>query len=320
MNILITGCSGFIGFHLSKHLIEKGYKIFGVDNLNNYYSPTLKKKRLSLLKKKKNFFFKKIDISNFHLVNKLFDANKFDIIFHLAAQPGVRNSILHPYQYLLSNIVGFFNIVECARKKKISKIIYASSSSVYGNSEKLPAIEDQIKIPESFYAFSKYNNEQLAELYSKVYKINFIGLRFFTIFGEWGRPDMLIGKVISACINNKKFDLNFYGKHKRDFTYVVDAIDMIDKLYKKNLKQKHSIFNICSNRPISLKRIVNIFKMHFKNIKFKQRKHQLGDVYVTHGSNSRLKKIIGPIAITPINQSLIQTINWYKSNLNFINK
>ena len=319
-NILVTGCSGFIGFHLCEHLLKKKYKVYGVDNLNNYYPPIFKKKRLFFLKKKKNFFFRKIDISNYKIISKFFKLNKFDLVFHLAAEPGVRSSIIFPEKYINPNIVGFFNIINLVRKHKIKKIIYASSSSVYGNSKVLPILEDHIKIPESFYAFSKYANEQMAELYSKIYNIKFIGLRFFTIFGEWGRPDMLIGKVISACIKNKKFDLNFYGKHKRDFTYIADAIDMIDKVYKKNLKQKHSIFNICSNRPISLKRIVNIFKMHFKNIKFQQRKHQLGDVYITHGSNSRLKRIIGPISITPINQSLIQTINWYKSNLNFINK
>jgi UDP-glucuronate 4-epimerase len=319
-NILVTGCAGFIGFHLCQHLLQKKYKVYGVDNLNNYYPPIFKKKRLNVLKKNKNFFFKKIDISNNKKISTFFQLNKFDIIFNLAAEPGVRNSISYPEKYIYPNIIGFFNIINLARKHKIKKIIYASSSSVYGNSRVFPILEDYEKIPESFYAFSKHANEQMAEVYSKNYNINFVGLRFFTIFGEWGRPDMLIAKVISACIKNKKFDLNFYGKHKRDFTYIADAIDMIEKVYKKNLKQKHSIFNICSNSPISLKRIVNIFKMHFKNIKFKQRKHQLGDVYITHGSNSRLKRIIGTISITPINQSLIQTINWYKSNLNFINK
>jgi UDP-glucuronate 4-epimerase len=319
MNILITGCSGFIGFHLSEHLLKKGYKIFGVDNLNKYYSPILKKKRLSFLKKNKNFFFKQIDISNFHVINKLFNSNKFDIIFHLAAQPGVRNSILHPEQYLLSNIIGFFNIVECARQKKISRIIYASSSSVYGNAKKFPVTEDQIKIPESFYAFSKYNNEQLAELYTNVYKMNFIGLRFFTVFGEWGRPDMFIGKLITSCIKNNKFNLNFFGNHQRDFTYIKDVIFMIDKLWNKPFKKKHQIFNICSNRPFILKKIIFIFKKHFNKVKFRLTKHQTGDVYKTHGSNKLLEKTIGKINITSIEKSLSQTINWYKKNLDFIN-
>ena len=319
-NILVTGCAGFIGFHLCESLLQKKCNVFGVDNLNNYYSPILKKKRLNFLKKKKNFFFKKIDISDNKKISKFFRLNKFDIVFHLAAEPGVRNSIISPKKYINPNIVGFFNIIDLAKEYKIRKIVYASSSSVYGNSKILPILEDYKKIPESFYAFSKYANEQMAELYSKNYNINFIGLRFFTIFGEWGRPDMLIGKVIRACIKNEKFDLNFYGKHKRDFTYIADAISMINKICKKNLNKKHSIFNICSNRPISLKKIVNIFKNNFKKIKFRLRKHQPGDVYTTHGSNNKLKKIIGRISITPINKSLIQTMNWYKSNLNFINK
>jgi len=319
-NILVTGCAGFIGFHLCQNLLKKKFTVYGVDNLNNYYPSYFKKKRLNYLQKKKNFVFKKIDISDSKKISRFFELNKFYSVFHLAAEPGVRSSIIFPQKYINPNIVGFFNIIDLARKHKIKKIIYASSSSVYGNSKAFPILENYKKIPESFYAFSKYANEQMAELYSKIYNINFIGLRFFTIFGEWGRPDMLIGKVISACIKNKKFDLNFYGKHKRDFTYIADAITMIDKVCKKNLKNKHSIFNICSGRPISLIKIVNIFKMHFKNIRFKNRKHQTGDVYVTHGSNSILKRIIGPINITPISQSLIQTINWYKSNLNFINK
>jgi UDP-glucuronate 4-epimerase len=319
MNILITGCSGFIGFHLSLHFLKKGHKIFGIDNLNEYYSPILKKKRLFFLKKNKNFSFKKIDISNFNETNKLFSLNKFDIIFHLAAQPGVRNSILNPDQYLQYNIVGFFNIVECARKKKINKIIYASSSSVYGNSKKFPVIEDQIKIPESFYALSKYNNEQLAELYSNVYKMNFIGLRFFTVFGEWGRPDMFIGKLITSCIKNKKFNLNFFGNHQRDFTYIKDVIGMIDKLWNKRMKKKHIVFNICSDRPLILKKIISIFRKHFNKVQFKLTKHQIGDVYKTHGSNKFLKKTIGKINITSIEKSLSQTINWYKNNLDFIN-
>jgi UDP-glucuronate 4-epimerase len=322
-NILVTGCAGFIGFHLCESLLKKKYKkynIHGIDNLNDYYSSTLKKKRLNFLKKEKKFFFTKIDISDNKKISRFFKLNKFDIIFHLAAEPGVRNSIFFPNKYIRPNIIGFFNIIDLAREHNIKKVVYASSSSVYGNSETLPTFENYRKAPESFYAFSKYANEQMAELYSKIYNINFIGLRFFTIFGEWGRPDMLIGKVIAACLENKNFDLNFYGKHKRDFTYVADAIKMIDRLYKKKLKQKHSVFNICSNRAVSLKKIVNIFRKHFKKIKFKKRKYQKGDVYITHGSNNKLKRIIGDINITPIDQSLTKTINWYKSNLSFINK
>ena len=319
-NILVTGCAGFIGFHLCQHLLQKKYKVYGVDNLNNYYPPIFKKKRLNFLNKNKNFFFKKIDISNNKKISNFFKLNKFDIIFNLAAEPGVRNSISSPEKYIYPNIVGFFNIINLARKHKIKKIIYASSSSVYGNSKFFPILEDYKKIPESFYAFSKYANEQMAEVYSKNYNINFIGLRFFTIFGEWGRPDMLIGKVINSSLKHKKFDLNFYGKHKRDFTYIADAIGMIDKIYRKNINQKHIIFNICSGRAISLKTIINIFKKHFQKIEFKKKKHQQGDVYITHGSNNKLKKIIGHLDITPIDQSLMKTINWYKSNLNFINK
>jgi UDP-glucuronate 4-epimerase len=319
-NVLVTGCAGFIGFHLCKHLLQKNYKVYGIDNLNNYYPSFFKKKRLIFLRTNKNFFFKKVDISNDKKISTFFKLNKFDIIFNLAAEPGVRNSIFSPEKYIYPNIVGFFNIINLAKKHKVKKIIYASSSSVYGNSKFFPILEDYEKIPESFYAFSKYANEQMAELYSKNYNINFIGLRFFTIFGEWGRPDMLIGKIINSSIKHKKFDLNFYGKHKRDFTYIGDVISMIDKIYRKNIKQKHIIFNICSGKPISLKRIINILRKHFKKIVFKKRKHQQGDVYITHGSNNKLKKIIGNINITPIDQSLMKTINWYKSNLSFINK
>jgi UDP-glucuronate 4-epimerase len=206
------------------------------------------------------------------------------------------------------------------RIKNVKKLIYASSSSVYGNSKTLPVHEDQQKTPESFYAFSKYSNEQLAELYSKLYKINCVGLRFFTVFGEWGRPDMFMGKLISSCIKKNFFYLNFYGDHKRDFTYIEDVLYMINKIYKKKFKQKNIIFNICSNRAIILKKIIYILRNYFTKINIKFRKHQLGDVFNTHGSNIKLKKVIGDIKITPIKESLEKTINWYKNNLDFINK
>jgi UDP-glucuronate 4-epimerase len=319
MKILITGCSGFIGFHLCKFFLKKRYSVVGIDNLNSYYSSGLKQKRTIFLKKNKHFTFKKIDIFNYNKLSSFFNSNHFNIIFHLAAQPGVRYSFKRPDQYLNFNIIGFFNILECARRNKIKKIIYASSSSVYGDSKKFPTVENQKKIPESFYAFTKYNNEQLAELYSKIHKINFIGLRFFTVFGEWGRPDMFIGKLIASCIEDKIFNLNFFGNHQRDFTYIKDVIVMIGKLWNKPMKKKHLIFNICSNRPLILKKIIFIFKKHFNKVQFKLTKHQTGDVYKTHGSNKLLKKTIGKINITSIEKSLSQTINWYKNNLDFIN-
>ena len=320
MKILITGCAGFVGFHLSEKILKtkKKYKIIGLDNLNNYYSVLYKKKRLSLLTKHKNFKFYKIDISNFKKLKKVFLNNKFDIVINLAAQPGVRNSIYNPKEYMNSNILGFFNIAELSRIFNIKKIYYASSSSVYGDKKFFPIKESAKTDPKNIYSLSKKNNEEIAEMYSNYYNIHFVGLRFFTIYGEWGRPDMLILKYISNCLNKNIFYLNNYGNHYRDFTYVKDVVKNIIILFGKKVKKKHEIFNICSGKPVSIKWIIDKINRAFERPKIIQKSRQKVDVYKTHGCNQKISRISQFKNYTKINKGLDNVIKWAKLNINFV--
>ena len=320
MKILITGCSGFIGFHLCQKILQtkKNFKIVGVDNLNDYYSVPYKKKRLSLLKKKNNFTFHKIDISNYKEFKKIFSKNKFDFVINLAAQAGVRYSITNPKEYIDSNISGFFNIAELCRVHSVKKIYYASSSSVYGEKKNFPLIESEKTNPKNVYSLSKKNNEEIAEIYSNYYNLQFIGFRFFTIYGEWGRPDMLILRYILDYLNKKIFYLNNYGDHYRDFTYVDDAVQNILIIFKKKIKKKHEIYNICSNKPVSIKFILEKISLAFGKPKIVKRSKQIADVYKTHGSNLKISKITKFKKYTEINKGLDNVINWAKLNIKFI--
>ena len=321
MKILITGCAGFLGFHLCQKIlkIDKNSKIIGIDNLNNYYSVLYKKKRLSFFKSNKKFKFYKIDISNFKKLESIFKKNKFDIVINLAAQAGVRYSISNPREYVNSNILGFFNIAELSRTFNISKVYYASSSSVYGEKKIFPLKEGEKIDPKNIYSLSKKNNEEIAEIYSNYYKMKFVGLRFFTIYGEWGRPDMLILKYIIAIIKKKTFYLNNYGKHYRDFTYVKDVVDNIWLLINKKIKNKHLILNVCSNNPVSLKFILDRLNKVFGKPKIIKRSKQIADVYKTHGDNYKINQITKFKKYTNINVGLDNLINWVKSNKKHIN-
>jgi UDP-glucuronate 4-epimerase len=319
MKILLTGCAGFLGFNLSLKMLEKkNFRIIGVDNLNDYYSVPYKKKRLNILKKNKNFQFYKVDISNFKGLKKIFIKHKFDLIINLAAQAGVRYSISNPKEYMESNIVGFFNIAELSRVHKIEKVFYASSSSVYGEQKKFPLKENTVINPKNIYSLSKKNNEEIAEIYSNYYNMNFIGLRFFTIYGEWGRPDMLILKYILSYLNKKTFYLNNYGDHYRDFTYVKDVVENLMILTKKKFKTKNEIFNICSNKSVSINLILNKLDKAFGQPKIIKRSKQLADVYKTHGSNIKISKVTKFKNYTKINDGLNNLINWAKLNIKYI--
>ena len=314
MNILVTGCAGFIGFHLCENLKNKNINIIGIDNLNNYYSKDYKKKRLAILKKKKNFKFFKLDISDYKKLDKLFSKNRLDVVVNLAAQAGVRHSIKKPNEYVESNINGFFNIIELSRIWKVKKVFYASSSSVYGEKNIFPLKENQITHPKNIYSLSKKSNEEMANIYSNFYKMKFVGLRFFTIYGEWGRPDMFILKYISSIQNKKNFYLNNFGDHYRDFTYIDDAIKNILALLKKNFKKKHEIFNICSNNPVSLKKIIKQINNELGKPKIIKRKMQQADVYKTHGSNLKLIKMTKIKKFTDIKVGTKNVIDWAKKN------
>ena len=314
MKILITGACGFIGYHLSKKLLlNKKYKIFGIDNFDNYYSVKLKKKRLINLKKIKNFSFKKIDIKNIKLLDNYFNKKKFDIIFHLAAQAGVRYSIKNPKKYVENNILGFFNLLEASKKNKVKKIFYASSSSVYGDSNLFPLKENQLLRAKNLYSLSKEFNENLSAVYSKFNNLNLIGLRFFTAYGEWGRPDMMMMKYILAKKTKSKFYLYNYGNHSRDFTYIDDLTSILKKMILIKYKKKHDIFNICSSKPIKITNVLKLIDKYLNNkVIIKKVSLQQADVIKTFGSNSKIIKLTKFKKFTPLNVGIKNLCKWAK--------
>ena len=320
-NILLTGCCGFIGFSLSLHLLKKKkFKIYGIDNLDNYYSVSYKKRRLKELKKYKNFYFSKINLNNKKNLSNYLKTKKIDYVYHLCAQAGVRYSLINQQKYFDSNILGFFNLIETLKHKPPKIIFFASSSSVYGDSKKFPSSEKEILNPKNIYSLSKKINEQMAEIYSKQYKLKIIGLRFFTVFGEWGRPDMFLFKFYKSFFSKKCFFLNNSGNHDRDFTYIGDVLNILDKLFAHRSKLKNfDVFNICANRPLNLKHIISFYKKLNVKPKIKNIKLNKADVIKTHGSNLKIKNIIGNTKYTSSRISLKKTYEWYKDNRIFFN-
>jgi len=317
MKILITGAAGFIGFNFCNFLLKKTkFKIIGIDNLNNYYDVKLKKKRLNILKKNKNFKFYKLDLVNNIKVRRIFLNNNFTFVFNFAAQAGVRYSINHPRKYIESNIQGFFNIIDNCKEFKVKRLFYASSSSVYGENKNFPLDETEKIFPKNIYGLTKKINEEISYIYNKFYKLKTTGLRFFTVYGEWGRPDMMMVKFIDCFFKKKTFNLHNFGKHTRDFTYIYDVVQIMFKLLKNNNKLKdHEILNICSNKPISLREIINFLKMNKINPKVKEVPLQKADIIKTHGNNSRLLKYIKHKKFSNWKISIIKVIDWYKNEM-----
>jgi UDP-glucuronate 4-epimerase len=315
MNILITGVAGFIGFSLAHNLLKNNKnKVYGIDNLNNYYSVKLKKKRLEILKQHKNFFFSKIDIINKPELKKYFlIRKKFDFIYHFAAQAGVRYSLINPKIYIDTNVHGFLNICNNLIVKKPNKIIYASSSSVYGDTKNFPINEKDKLLPKNIYGYSKLINETTAEYYSKNFGLTFVGLRFFTIYGQWGRPDMLIMKFLKTYSQKKIMTVNNFGKHYRDFTHIDDVVMILKKLISIKIKNHH-IFNISSNNPILILDIVKIFKKKFQDIKYKLAKKHPADILKTHGDNTKVKKFLSIKIQSKFNSRLFNLVKWYVEN------
>lgn len=310
MKILITGVAGFIGYNLANHFLKKGFTVYGIDNFDNYYSVKIKKERIKILKKDKKFLFNVLDISKYTILNNYIKKKTIDIIIHLAAQAGVRYSLINPNKYLDSNLSGFINLIKAIEKKKIKKFLYASSSSVYGDSKKFPLKENSKLQPKSIYGLSKKINEELASQYSKIYKTKFIGLRFFTIYGEWGRPDMFMMKLFKSSIVKKNFYLNNYGNHNRDFTYIGDVVKIVEKLIRKKVN-KHEIFNICSNNPINIYDIVKKFRKS-NNLNLKLTQLHKADVLKTHGNNSKIKKFVSFYKFSNFDKKFSQVLGWFK--------
>ena len=315
MKILVTGCAGFIGFHLSNYLLKNNYDIIGIDNLNKYYDINLKKNRLKLLKNYKNFQFIKFDLINKNKLNNTIKKFKIKYIVHLAAQAGVRYSIENPTTYFKNNLEVFFNVIEASKINKIKHLVFASTSSVYGENNKFPLRETaNTDKPISFYAATKKSNEILAHSYSYIYKLPCTALRFFTVYGPYGRPDMALFKFTKNILENKKIELFNNGNHSRDFTYIADIVSGISSVIKKPKKTKipFNIFNIGRGDTQKLKYYLsNIEKKLNKKAKIKKIPLQLGDIKKTHSDISSLKKFSNYRPNIDIEKGISEFIDWY---------
>ena len=334
-NIVITGAAGFIGFHLCNNLIKKGENIIGIDNFNNYYDSKLKEDRYTKLKllsdqKGKEFNIHNFNLEDFDQLSKVCDKFKPDIFINLAAQAGVRYSITNPSSYIQSNIVGFGNVLEVCRKLKIKNLLYASSSSVYGGNKKIPFKEtDSVNHPISLYAATKRSNELMAHTYSHLYDLPCTGLRFFTVYGPWGRPDMALFKFTKAILSNNPIMVFNNGNMTRDFTYVDDVIEcivrLIDKPAIKNLDfnyinpdpsiswAPHNIFNVGNSKPTNLLDFISALEHELK-LKAKQERlpMQHGDVEKTSADIEKLYQWINYKPSTNINKGIENFVKWYK--------
>jgi UDP-glucuronate 4-epimerase len=320
MKILVTGCAGFIGMHVAQKLLQAGHDVVGIDNLNDYYTPQLKIDRLKQIENFGNFQFLKIDISDNEVISQLFDTHNFQRVVHLAAQAGVRYSITNPRAYIDANITGFFNIIEACRKHKVEHLVYASSSSVYGKNEKLPYSEtDQVDNPVSLYAATKKSNELMAFTYSHLYRIPATGLRFFTVYGPWGRPDMSPFIFVKAIIEGKPIQLFNYGNMSRDFTYIDDIVHgLIEVLNRPPEDQAsavpHRVLNIGNHQPVQLTDYVKtIEEVTGVAANIQLAPMQAGDVLSTYADTELIEKLTQFKPNTPLKTGLTEFVNWYRA-------
>lgn len=325
--ILVTGSSGFIGSNLCKKLLDnEDYNIIGLDNMNDYYDVKLKEYRIKDILEKDNFTFIKGDLANKELIDKIFEDYKPEIVVNLAAQAGVRYSIDHPYTYIESNVIGFYNILEACRNNPVKHLIYASSSSVYGDNTKIPfSTEDKTDHPVSLYAATKKSNELFAYTYSKLFNIPCTGLRFFTVYGPAGRPDMAYFNFTNKLINNETIKIYNYGNCKRDFTYIDDVVEGINLIIENGPKSQYNIYNIGNNHPENLLDFINILKEELisaevlpSDYDFESHKElvpmQKGDVETTYADVSKLEEDYGFKPNTPLRKGLRNFSIWYKNN------
>lgn len=328
--ILVTGAAGFIGFHLCKQLISEGHHVVGLDNLNDYYSTQLKTNRLKELgitdvstqlstssKFQDAFAFIKLDLTDYDKLDLLFEEHNFDVVCNLAAQAGVRYSLENPKAYIDSNIVGFSNLLECVRHHKIKRLVYASSSSVYGLNKKVPfQTGDSVDHPISLYAATKKSNELMAHTYSHLYGIETIGLRFFTVYGPWGRPDMAMFLFTDAILNNKPIKVFNNGNLSRDFTYIDDIVEGVKKtlLIPQPNQQKYSLYNIGNGKPIKLLEFIKAVEHSIgKTAKKQMLPMQPGDVEQTWADTKALEKDYNYKPDTDIQEGVDRFVEWYKS-------
>ncbi len=310
--ILVTGSAGFIGFHVSKKLLELGNKVIGIDNYCDYYDVKLKKDRSNILKQNPNFKEYIIDISGKKELDKVFLKEKFDLVINLAAQAGVRYSLINPFVYEKINNLGFLNILECCKEFGVKKIVYASSSSVYGGNKTFPFSEDQrTDNPISLYAATKKYNELIASCYSQLYGLNCIGLRFFTVYGPWGRPDMAIFIFCNKILSGEEIELFNNGEMERDFTFIDDIVDGVILATQSN--EKNNIFNLGRGETVQLKELVRVIEKELGlKAKIKLSPIQKGDVEKTFSDITKSKTILGYNPKTSIPQGIKKFVEWYK--------
>ncbi len=330
MKILVTGSAGFIGSSLIKDLLARGDEVVGIDNLNDYYDPQIKLDRLNQFNDHDLFTHIKGDIVDIDLLEKCFENNNFDSVVNLAAQAGVRYSIENPRAYIDSNIVGFLNILECCRNFKINHLVYASSSSVYGANELMPfSVNHNVDHPLSLYAASKKSNELMAHTYSELYSLPTTGLRFFTVYGPWGRPDMALFKFTKSIFEGEEIEIFNFGKHKRDFTYIDDIVNGIIKVIEKppqknpnwtglkpdpgSSRAPWKVYNIGNNSPVELEEFIKAIE---DSIGLKAKKNflplQPGDVPDTYADISALEKDFNYRPNTSIYEGINKFIDWYR--------
>ena len=320
--ILVTGAAGFIGYYLSKSLLDDGYTVVGIDNLNDYYDVRLKEERLSKLITYSDFRFIKGDISDAALVEKVFSEGEFDVVVNLAAQAGVRYSITNPDVYIQSNVIGFYNILEACRRHPVAHLLYASSSSVYGNQQKTPfSTDDDVSKPISLYAATKKTNELMAYTYSHLFGIPTTGLRFFTVYGPMGRPDMAYFGFTNKMVQGEKIQVFNYGDLKRDFTYVDDIVTGIRGLIplSPDGEVPAAVYNIGNNQPEDLLHFIEVLEVCLmregvisKPAEKEFLPMQQGDVYQTYADVTPLIEKIGFKPETPIEEGLSRFAKWYK--------
>jgi len=330
MKILITGAAGFIGFHLAKRFAASGAEVFGIDNLNDYYSVQLKKDRLRMLEKEANFRFEPIDLADGESLEELFKAFGFTHVVNLAAQAGVRYSLLNPKSYVNSNIVGFANLLECCRHHAVEHLVYASSSSVYGLNTAMPfSVHDNVDHPVSLYAASKKSNELMAHTYSYLYKLPTTGLRFFTVYGPWGRPDMALYLFTKAICEGKPINVFNHGKMRRDFTYIDDIVEGVFRVVHRipepnplwdgndpdpgSSPAPYKLYNIGNNNTVELERFITVLEDALGQKAIRNYMDlQPGDVPATYANVDDLIRDVGFKPSTTIEDGIEQFIAWYK--------
>jgi UDP-glucuronate 4-epimerase len=330
LKVLLTGAAGFIGFHLSKRLLEDGCEVLGLDNLNDYYEVSLKKARLSLLKEYEGFSFVRASLEERETVEELFAPGRFSRVIHLAAQAGVRYSIDNPHAYINSNVVGFLNILEACRHNEVEHLIFASSSSVYGANRAKPfSVHHNVDHPVSLYAATKKANELMAHTYSSLYGLPVTGLRFFTVYGPWGRPDMAYYSFTRAILEGQPIKVFNYGKMKRDFTYIDDIVEGIVRLINRvpqpdpewNGEQPdpgrsyapYRIYNIGNNRPVELLYFIEVIEKALgKEAKKELLPMQPGDVVETYADIDDLAREVGFRPEASIEEGIEKFVEWYR--------